>query len=48
VAIGNENHGGIATMPIALAGLDQPLDLTLGQVATYNCEALVLCDWLPH
>lgn len=35
VAIGNEDHGGIAMpMPVALGSLDQLPNLTLGKVAT--------------
>jgi hypothetical protein len=39
VAIGDQDHGGIAmAMPIALGGLNQLPNLTLGKVATSNCE----------
>jgi hypothetical protein len=42
VTIRDQDHGGIAvTVPVALGGFDQPLDLALGEVAAFNCEVLV-------
>src|SRR5215469_5471703 len=39
VTISNQDHRAVAmTMPIALGGIDQPLDLALSEIATANCE----------
>jgi hypothetical protein len=39
MTIGDQDHGGIAmTMPIALGGFDQSLNLALGEIAALDCE----------
>jgi len=39
MAIGDQDHRCIpVTMPIALGGFDQALDLALGKIAACNCE----------
>jgi hypothetical protein len=39
MAIGDQDHRRIpVTMPIALGGFDQALDLALGKIAAGNCE----------